>query len=221
MKRILVVDDDAELREHVAGILKAAGYEADTADSGQDAVSRASGADYDVILLDMIMPKGGGAETLIELKKIAPRSRVIMLTAFATVGNAVEAMKRGASDYLSKPFKKNELLTAVRTVLEEASIEGNDAQPDLEVVLSSLANPLRTKILRLIAAGKSVRLSEMSKELDIEDHTKILFHLRILKQAGIVDQDREKRYILTKEGERTISCLKVMETHLQPQQKRS
>lgn len=214
MKRILIVDDDAELRSHISEILKGAGYETDEAGSGHDAVEKASHDDFDVILLDMIMPKGGGSETLNDLKKITPHSRVIMLTAFATVGNAVEAMKKGASDYLSKPFKMNDLLTAIRQVLEEASFEFSAGQQDMEGILSSLANPLRTKIMRLIATRKKIRLTEMTKDLDIEDHTKVLFHLRILKQAGIVEQDGEKRYSLTKEGERAISCLKILEAHL-------
>lgn len=221
MKRILIVDDDIEIRTHVSEILSGAGYETETAVSGHDAVEKATNGDFDVVLLDMIMPKGGGAEALIDLKRITPRSRIIMLTAFATIGSAVEAMKRGASDYLSKPFKKNDLLTAVRRVLEEASIEEGAGQHDLETVLSSLSNPLRTRILRLMAARNKVRLAEMSKELDIEDHTKILFHLRILKQAGIVEQDRDKRYSLTREGENTIRCLKILEVHIQQPLKRS
>jgi DNA-binding NtrC family response regulator len=214
MKRVLIVDDDAELRSHVSEILKGAGYETQEAVSGHDAVDKASRGAFDVILLDMIMPKGGGSETLNDLKKITPRSRIIMLTAFATIGNAVEAIKKGASDYLSKPFKMNDLLTAIRRVLEEASFDACAGQQDMEVILSSLSNPLRTKIMRLIESRKKVRLTDMTKELDIEDHTKVLFHLRILKQSGLVEQDGEKRYSLTKEGERAMSCLKILEAHL-------
>ncbi len=214
MKKILIVDDDAELRGHLTEILRGAGYETDEAASGQAAVGKAENGDFDVVLLDMIMPKGGGSETLIDLKKISPRSRVIMMTAFATIGNAVEAIKTGACDYLSKPFKIQDLLTAIRRVLEEARFEAGDGPKDLDNVLSSLSNPTRTTILRMISVRKRIRLMELAKELGMDDHTKVLFHLRILKQSGLVEQDQEKQYVLTKEGIRTVDCLRLLETHI-------
>jgi DNA-binding NtrC family response regulator len=214
MKRILIADDDAEIRSHLSEILKGAGYHVEEASSGQDAMDRAAAGVFDVILLDMLMPKGDGLEVLGYLKKFTPRSRVIMLTAFATIENAVEAVKRGASHYLTKPFKKNDLLTAIRRVLEEASFKECSEQRDLEGVLSSLSNPTRTRIMRMIAARGKMRLGEIAKELQIEDHTKVVFHMRILKQSGLVEQGREKQYSLTEEGVKTLSCLKILEIHI-------
>lgn len=214
MNRILIVDDDKELREHLAEILKGAGYHIAEASSGSEAITRVKAESYDVILLDMIMPKGNGAESLLEIKKIAPRSRVIMITAYATVENAVDAMKRGACDYISKPFKINELLTTIRRVLEEARFEESGCTKNLESLLSALSNPIRTKIIRLIMSRKTMRLMELARELSIEDHTKVIFHLKILKEAGIIGQDSEKSYVLTAEGDRAAYCLKILDNHL-------
>jgi len=216
MKRILVVDDDKELRTHLVDILRGAGYHTDEASSGGEAVMKATGA-YDVILLDLIMPKGSGADALVEIRKTAPRSKVIMITAFATVENAVDAMKRGACEFISKPFKINELLTTIRRVLEESRVEECAGSKDLDALLGALSNPIRTKILRLIASRKSMRLMELARELSIEDHTKVLFHLKILRDAGIIGHDREKSYVLTGEGEKAAQCLKIIDRHLTDQ----
>jgi DNA-binding NtrC family response regulator len=215
MKKILIADDDAELRSHLSEILKGAGYHAEEASTGQEAMDKAAAGAFDVILLDMLMPKGDGLEVLGYLKKFSPHSRVIMLTAFATVEDAVEAVKRGASHYLKKPFKKNDLLTVIRRVLEEASFRECSGQRDLEGILSSLSNPTRTRIMRMLAARGKMRLREITKELQIEDHTKVVFHLRTLKQSDLVEQDKEKQYSLTEEGVKTLSCLKILETHIQ------
>jgi DNA-binding response OmpR family regulator len=213
MKKILIVDDDAEIRSHLTEVLRGGGYETDEASSGSEATAKASAGQYDLILMDMIMPRGGGADALVELRKTSPRSRIIVITAFATVENAVDAMKRGACDYIAKPFKIEELLTRVRRVLEEARVE-ECVSKDLDAVLSAFSNPIRTKIIRLILAKKSMRLMELARELGIEDHTKVIFHLKILKQAGIIAQDSEKSYILTGEGDKAAYCLKILYRHL-------
>ncbi len=214
MKQVLIVDDDNELRSHLAEILKGAGYATAEASSGREAAAKAASGVYDVILLDMIMPRGGGAEALGEFRKVAPRSRVVMITAFATIENAVDAMKRGACEFISKPFKIDEILTTVRRVLEEARVEECDGSKDLEGLLSALSNPLRTRIIRLIASRKAMRLMEIARELSIKDHTKVIFHLKILREAGIVGHDSEKSYVLSRNGMKAASCLKILDQHL-------
>jgi DNA-binding response OmpR family regulator len=214
MKKILIVDDDAELRSHLSDVLKGAGYQTAAAPTGAEAIEMAIDEEFDLLLLDFMMPKTSGADVLTELRKVAPRSRVIMITAFATIENAVDIIKRGASDYLSKPFKIDDLLTRIRKVLEEASFESCGVKEDFDGILSSLANPLRRKALQLLATRKSMRLMEIVRELHIEEHTKVIFHLKILREAGMVEQDKARSYTLTKEGERTLSCLKILETHL-------
>ena len=214
MKRILVVDDDQELRANLTFVLKEAGYQAEEASSAQEAVALAVDEDFDVVLLDVIMPKSGKIDALAELRRVAPRSKIVMITAFATIENAVDAIKRGASDYLSKPFKIDALLTTIRRVLEEARFEVRATSENFDCVLGALSNPIRRKILRIIAQKKRARLMELARDLDIEDHTKVIFHLKILKECGIIEQDKDKSYSLTAKGDGTLNCLKIVESHL-------
>ena len=87
-------------------------------------------------------------------------------------------------------------------------------KPDLNFTLSSLSNPIRRKIVKLLSQGNGMHLMELTRALDIEDHTKVIFHLKMLKGSELIDQDREKSYFLTREGEKTLDCLKILEGHL-------
>jgi DNA-binding NtrC family response regulator len=214
MKKILIVDDDAEFRSHLIEVLREEGYETDSVSSAKDALAKNQAVTYDVVLLDLMMPGMSGSDALLEIRKRHPRTKVIMITAFATVENAVDAIRRGASDYISKPFKIHELLTTIRRVLEEARFEEGMKKLNFEQVLKSVASPIRRKILKLLRAGGRLRLMEITRELGIEDHTKVVFHLRILKEAGSIEQDEEKSYLLTSEGVKTLDCLKTMEQTL-------
>jgi DNA-binding response OmpR family regulator len=212
--KILIVDDDVELSSNLAQILSDAGYQSYVANCCGDALGKASAEDFDVVLLDMIMPNGSGIDCLVELKKKNPRARTIVVTAFATIKNAVNVIKRGASDYLVKPFKIEELLTAIRQALEEASFEKRGDKRSFHDVLSSLSSPIRTEIMRLLHKREHARLIEITKELGIEDRTKVLFHLKKLQESGIVEHNRDNLYSLTTAGERSLACLRILETHL-------
>ena len=216
MKKILIVDDDAELCSHLVQILTDAGYRNDVATFCGEALEKANAGDYDVILLDMIMPKGSGVDCLAELRRKNPGTRIIVITAFATIKNAVDVIKKGASDYLAKPFKIDELLMTIKRVLEEARFEKCGDKRDFHVILSSLSNPIRSEIMRFLSIRKTARLSEITKELDIEDRTKVLFHLRKLQESGIVEHDRDNIYSLTPSGERSMECLNILEQYLTP-----
>ncbi|MDI6744799.1 MAG: response regulator [Thermodesulfovibrionales bacterium] len=208
------MDDDAELRGNLSEILKGVGYQTNEAASGKEAIEKTASGDFDIALLDLMMPGMSGAETLGELRKISPKTKVIMITAFATVDNAVDAIKKGASDYIAKPFKIEELLTAIRRVLEECRFEEGITKLNLDYTLSSLANPIRRNILKLLQSRKSMRLMEMVRELDIDDHTKVVFHLKMLKESSLINQDKGKSYSLTGEGERILSCLNILKNYL-------
>lgn len=214
MRNILVVDDDLELNSRIVGLLTDAGYRCDAASTGGEALRKAAAEEFDVILLDMVMPGGSGADVLPELRKATPRSRIIVVTAYATVKDSVDAMQRGASDYLAKPFKIEELLTKIRRALEEASFEKCGSKREFDNILSSLSNPIRTDIIHLLHVKKNVRLVEITKGLSIEDRSKVIFHLKKLKESGIIEQDGDRTYCLTSEGERARYCLRVLEHHL-------
>lgn len=214
MKKILIVDDDEELRANLSEILKGAGYQTAEAPSGKETIEKISAENFDIMLLDLMMPGMSGIDTLIEIRKINPRIRVIMITAFATIDNAVTAIKKGASDYIAKPFKINELLAVIKRAIEEVRFEEGVKKLNLDATLNSLTNYIRRRIIRMLWLQKKMRLMEMTKELEIEDHTKVVFHLKMLREAGIIEQEKDKAYILTKEGERIFDCLKILENYL-------
>jgi two-component system NtrC family response regulator len=118
MDTILVVDDEANYLTVMEALLGEAGYETLTAASGADALRLATHADLDLVLTDMKMPKMNGIELLSELKRLYPDLPVIIMTAFGTVEKAVEAMKKGAFDYILKPFKNEEILVTITKALE-------------------------------------------------------------------------------------------------------
>ncbi|MFA4827891.1 MAG: response regulator [Thermodesulfovibrionales bacterium] len=214
MKKILVIDDDDGVRTTLSDLLRCKGYYTCEASSGKDAVEMVKSEDFDIVLLDLMMPGMDGLSTLRELRRLSPKARVIMITAFATVENAVDVIKKGASDYISKPFKTNELLVTIKRVLEEVRFEEGIKKLDLDYALDTLSNSVRRKIMELFCSKTNMRLTEITKKLNIDDHTKILFHLKALKEKGIIEQDKEKSYSLTEEGEKTLNCLKALKNYL-------
>ena len=118
----LVVDDDPDMREMVHDMLKDRGHHVTTAASGDEALRRLSEGDYGAVLTDLRMKGMQGTELLTEVKRLYPNVGVILMTAFGSVETAVEAMKHGASDYVTKPVKKDELIRVVERVLREASL---------------------------------------------------------------------------------------------------
>jgi len=120
--RILVVDDEAAVRESLNDWLMEDDYEVGLAASGEDAVSMAQEKSWDVILLDLKMPGMDGLETLKRLKKMMPEAEVLMMTAFATIDTAVQAMKEGAFDYLVKPFDPDEIEMHIKKIVEHKEL---------------------------------------------------------------------------------------------------
>lgn len=119
---ILVVDDDADMRELAHDMLKDRGHLVVTAGNGEEALKRLAEEDYAVVLTDLRMKGLQGLELLAQIKRDFPDINVILMTAFGSVETAVEAMKHGASDYLTKPVKKDELIRVVERVIREASL---------------------------------------------------------------------------------------------------
>src|SRR5215510_6870564 len=119
---ILVVDDDVEMRELVHDVLKARGHQVTTAGSGQEALALLAQSDFAVVLTDLRMKGMGGTELLTEIKRVYPDIDVILMTAFGSVETAVEAMKLGASDYLTKPVRSEEIVRVVERAVREASL---------------------------------------------------------------------------------------------------
>ena len=115
-KRILCVDDEMPIRTLLKQHLELEGYEVGTADDGDTAIEELRTTSYDVLLLDIRMPRVSGIDVLKHVKDHKLHLRVIMLTAVDDLSIAMECVKLGANDYLTKPFDTEDLLAAIRRV---------------------------------------------------------------------------------------------------------
>lgn len=127
MFKVLVVDDDADLRLSVASALSENHYHVDQAKDGEEGVNRVRAGNYDLVLLDVNMPRLSGLEALKEIKSHDPSIIVIVLTAFSNVRDAVEATREGAYNYLEKPIKAENLVYLVDKALKAHSMVKNIA----------------------------------------------------------------------------------------------
>lgn len=120
MPCILIVDDELEMRQLLRELLEEEGYQVEVASDGQDAIDRMGHRDFPVVLTDLRMKGMGGLGLLEHVVRAHPETNLVMMTAFGTVESAVEAMKQGAFDYLTKPIKTDELLLTIKKALSEA-----------------------------------------------------------------------------------------------------
>jgi DNA-binding NtrC family response regulator len=120
--RILIVDDEAAMRESLKDWLMEDGYEVNSAESGEVALKMAADKNWDIVLLDLKMPGMDGIETLEKIKEINPDAEILMMTAYATVDTAVQAMKEGAFDYLVKPFDPDEVEIQIKKIVEHKDL---------------------------------------------------------------------------------------------------
>src|SRR5246500_1655527 len=115
---ILVVDDEEIMREILETLLTREGYEVKLAASGNEGLEMARALPFDAAIVDIMMPGLDGIATLDELKRIDEDLAVMIITAYASVESAISAMKAGAFDYITKPFKNDEVIVVVRNAME-------------------------------------------------------------------------------------------------------
>ncbi len=118
-RKVLVVDDEDALRTVLGSELVSEGYEVGTAADGDDAITEFQKKPYDLVLLDIKMRRMNGFEVLRFIKDKSPKTKVIMLTGFADLKNAIESKKLGAEDFVSKPYDLVDLLTTIERVMSE------------------------------------------------------------------------------------------------------
>ena len=119
-EELLVVDDEPQMLIAINETLRRSGYSITTAGSGMEALRRLKEKYYQLVITDMRMPEVSGLDLLRKVKNLAPQTPVILLTAYGTVQNAVDAMRDGAYDYLLKPFSSESLENVVRRALDSA-----------------------------------------------------------------------------------------------------
>jgi DNA-binding NtrC family response regulator len=123
---VLVIDDEDIMREILDALLTRGGYDVRLAASGTEGLELARSMPFDAAIVDLMMPGLDGLDTLEELRKIDEDLPVLMITAFASVETAISAMKHGAFDYVTKPFKNDEVLVVVRNAVERRQLRAEN-----------------------------------------------------------------------------------------------
>jgi DNA-binding NtrC family response regulator len=153
---ILVVDDEESMRLALSEALTRSGHSVDCVSNGYDALIKINAAPVKLVITDVRMPKMDGLEVLQEIKKISPQTPVIVITAYGAVQNAVDAMRKGATDYILKPFSFEDLGAAVKRALTNGGrqevVEKDDSKPRAIVTRDS-------QMLKCINLAKNVALS--------------------------------------------------------------
>jgi len=126
--RILIVDDEENMRNTLAAVLKRQGYATETAASGEEAVSLAERAAFDLIITDLKMPDMDGIEVFRRVKVIQPDIAAIIITGYASLDSAIEAIRLGAYDYIVKPFKMEQLLLSIERTIEHLRLVRENRQ---------------------------------------------------------------------------------------------
>ncbi|MEN6475184.1 MAG: sigma-54 dependent transcriptional regulator [Syntrophaceae bacterium] len=151
-KHILVVDDEVGIRESLKLILEKEGYAVSTASNADEAFKQVRQGDIDLLITDIRMAGMDGVELLKLSKSISPYTEVIMITGYASVDSAVESMKEGAYDYITKPFKKADILRAVSKAVEKQTLALDN---------QSLKKQVETLETNLIVGVESPQMKEV------------------------------------------------------------
>lgn len=151
---IMVVDDDPTVVDSVGTALENEGYEFVSAESGMEALEKFEGADIDIVISDIKMPEVDGLDLLREVKDRSPSTHVIMMTAYASVDSAVEAMREGAVDYIRKPIDVKDIRSTLLGVLENLEIEEIQERTSTIVEGKGKKKPFET-LKELVKAGRS------------------------------------------------------------------
>src|SRR5437868_5362855 len=126
--RILIIDDEAEIRESLETLLQLEGYTIVVAGSGREGLAQIGQRAFDVVLLDLALPDKNGMDVLSEIRLLYPQQGVIMITAYGTVENAVRAMQSGATNFIQKPWDNEKLLADVRAAVARLKAEEENIQ---------------------------------------------------------------------------------------------
>ena len=188
MKRILVVDDTKNIRMLLTKCLEHEGYQVETASDGQEALDMFSKSKYDLAFLDIKMSKLSGTEVLKSIRGKGIETPVIIITAYATVKNAVECTKLGAATYLQKPFTAEK----IRAILSELMNRNEDN------ALSGITERMLEKSRELIGSGAFTDAIEMLKTIIAKeiDNPEVYFLISKAYQ-GMGNKENAERFYRT------------------------
>jgi DNA-binding NarL/FixJ family response regulator len=167
--RILIADDDVDTRDILSGFLAHQGYETIVASNGEETLALAAKLPLDLALLDVVMPSPSGAELAARLKDFQPQIEVILITAYGSLEQAVEAMRQGIFYYLAKPLKLKQVLAVVEKAWAEQQAQAlAEETPEMLEMLRGLTCRER-EVLALLAEGRTD--PEIADALCISTHT--------------------------------------------------
>ncbi len=126
--KILVIDDEADIRESLDILLSTEGYRVETAENGREGLALLESRHFDLVLLDLMMPDISGMEVLSEVRRRDRETPIFMITAYGSVENAVQALKNGANDYFTKPWDNEKLLIEIDRAIRSARLERENVQ---------------------------------------------------------------------------------------------
>lgn len=162
--KILIVDDDRNLRMVLKNELAEAGFDVHGADNGKKTIEMLKKDEYDVLILDLNMPNLSGIDVLKQIKNIEITTETIILTAHATVSRAVEAMKLGAYDFITKPFQIEELIAITEKACEKKNLARENLLLKTHIKRQTTAQDIITKnpkMLELLETIKKVSPSDL------------------------------------------------------------
>ena len=191
--RVLVVDDDPQIRRVMRTTLDAKGYEVDEAGSGEQAVEFARSGKYELIILDINLPGKTGVETCREIHTMSP-TPIIMLTVRDAGEDKIEALDAGACDYVTKPFAMGELLARIRAVMRRTPSQATSGVTYLK--LDDVEINFESR--RVIVAGRPTRLT--SKEFDLllylaAHRNRTIPHRELLREVWGAEHVDERKYL--------------------------
>lgn len=185
MNKILIVDDDDEIRELLEFDLSKSGYSTTVANNGLDGLNIALNNDFDIVLLDVMMPKMNGFQVCHNIKMVKPDLPILLLTAKGTIQDKTQGFNLGADDYLVKPFDIQEVLLRVRALLRRSSSHKNN----LENQLSS----------KEILKGDQIELFQDSLEVKVLD-----------QQIKLTPTEFEILYCLFQHANKAVSLATIL-----------
>lgn len=176
MHKILVVDDERDMRWLLMRVLRDQGFEAVAAEDGQAALEQISREPPDVVLLDLKMPGLNGIQVLEQVKGMAPQMPVVIVTAYGDLPSAVQAMRLGAYDYLTKPFDHDEILFTVTRALEKGELAAVRLKAAKVATLLEAARGLSHEINNPLAAilGQAQMLERELREAKAANRVKAI-----------------------------------------------
>ncbi len=162
-KRILIVDDDTEIRELLEFDISSSGYYVDTASNGMEGLNKALNNKYDLIILDVMMPKMNGFDVCKNIRQAKINIPILMLTAKGTIGDKTDGFESGADDYLVKPFDIQEVLLRIRVLLRRTQIQ-TETQSSSEILTAGEIEIIPDS-LEAIILNKRVKLTPTEFEI--------------------------------------------------------